>query len=170
MRFNDLPRKTHAAGDKCATMRALLLPLAILLAGCTTADEQAQPASEPRATGPTTIVEIDANGDIGFEAAGGAEIPRVEGTRILPGVTRLDGTFTMTSGTGFQLGYSSNAGRDFTWLDPFPPGTTEFELPVDAWEENGERWVFYREAVTGAAGTPGAIVNGWSLRLVTALD
>lgn len=105
-----------------------------------------------------------------FEGAGGAEIPRVKGARILPGVTHLDGTFTMSSGTGYQFGYSTNAGRDFTWLDPFPPGATEFSLPVDVWEENGERWVFYHESVTAAPGTPGAIVNGWSLELVAELD
>lgn len=151
---------------------ALTVLFVLLASGCVGVEDPTgeDAPAERRSTGPVAIVDIDSRGQLAVEGAGGAEIPRVEDARILPGVARLVGTFSMTGGTGFQFGYSTNAGRDFTWLDPFLAGTTEFEVPVDVWEENGERWVFYHEAVAATPDAPGAIVDGWSLQLVTALE
>lgn len=169
-------------------MRALLLlPLALLAAGCTSvgnapdlstgATDAAGPAPGAEPTilfegGGMSPGEVEL--DLMCVTGGGITLARQDNGSILPGVTKLVGTFSMTSGTGWQLGYEIDD-AEIVWIDPLGPGTSTFEIPVDPsqTEEDGERWTFWHQAnlpepLTQECYT-GAILNGWSLKLETAL-
>lgn len=169
-------------------MRVLVLvPLALLAAGCTSAGDPpdvstaATDAAGPApAAEPTIIFEGGgmSPGAVEFDlmcvGGGGVMLTRQDNASILPGVTKLVGTLSMTSGTGWQLGYEID-GAEIVWIEPLGPGTSTFEIPVDPsqTEEDGERWIFWHQAnLPGPLAQEcytGAILNGWSLKLETAV-
>ena len=167
-------------------MRApLLLAAALLLAGCTAAVDDSALAGAGGvaavATEPTVVAEHTAGSVESFEldvlclGGGGLPIPRADRAGILPGVARLVATLQMQMGTGLQLGYTVDNG-EIQWLPPVGPGTTVLEIPVDPsqTEENGARWAFWHQANLPAPATQdcytGVILQGWSVRIETALS
>ena len=156
------------------------------LAGCATSvDEPGLSTAAlveplPVATEPTVIYDGGDESLGGVEldvlcvTGGGVVLTRQDNGSILPGVTHLVGTFSMSAGTGWQLGYRVDEG-EIVWIEPLGAGTSTFEIPVEPahTEEAGERWTFWHQAnLPGPAAQDcytGVILNGWTLRLETAL-